>query len=205
MSPIGKALRNSLPDFNVTASVDRNSERAILKALEQFQLATQDAIVRKGVRKFLTTEKRQIAARNVAAGLPANDVKAKVKLWRSGIAWGAVGYKTSKPKGALPKGRALRKVYDADGTGWRSHFTELGFHTWAKGMTKPSYRSGRGWKRGIRHRGRGNYIKGTHASQIVHAAMAPMFRESIISAINDAARSSTNTTGTAMRGVEAFF
>lgn len=166
-----------MPDFSVTASVDKETERRLKLALDQFPIAVQDKMVRKAIRQFLQSEMKQIRAMNAAVLKPSH-LKAKVKLFKSGVAWGATAYKMSRPTDSAKRGkggRALRSVYDADGVGWRSHFAELGTHTWSSSLRTPPTARGLGWKRGLYHRGRGKYLRGTHASELVHRAMAPMF------------------------------
>lgn len=166
-----------MQSFSVTTSVDKDTERKLRQALEQFPIAVQDAMVRKAIRKFLNAEMKQIRALN-GSKLNPSHLKAKVKLFRSGVSWGATAYKMSRPNHAAKNGvggRALRTVYDAGGVGWRSHFAELGTHTWSKALRTPPSARGLGWKRGLYHRGRGQYLRGTHASELVHRAMAPMF------------------------------
>jgi hypothetical protein len=154
------------------------SDLAKLKAeLNQFAIATQDAIVRKAARKFASEEIARLAPRNRAT-LPPRDAKKKIKIFKSGVVWIAVGYKTGYGNYGDLGGRARRKAYDLEGTGWRSHFTELGFRSWAKGMRfgrsdEQRASLGKGWKRGLRHRGRGVYHRGTRASELVHYMMAP--------------------------------
>jgi hypothetical protein len=170
------------------------SDLAKLKAeLNQFAIATQDAIVRRAARKFAKEEIARLTPGN-ARTLPPRDAKHKIKIFKSGVVWIAVGYKAGRGDFGLLQGRVRRKAYDAEGTGWRSHFTELGFHSWAKGMyherVDPSFvlmtdeqrkaqrkgfakGRGKGWKRGLRHRGRGVYHRGTRASELTHAVMAP--------------------------------
>jgi len=196
-----------MPDFSVTASIDSESERRIRLALDQFPIAVQDAMVRRAIRKFLGMEMKQIRALN-AKTLPPKHLKGKVKLFASGIAWGASAYKTGRTTEASKRGkggRALRRVYDADGVGWRSHFTELGTHTWSSSLRRPPRAVGRGWKRGLYHRGRGNYIRGTHASENVHRAMSPMFSKIVADELRDVITDRRGSApASALRTVEEF-
>lgn len=181
-------MSNAL-SFNV-----RPGDLAKIKTeLNKFTIAAQDAIVRKAARRFADDEISRLAPKNLAT-LPPRDAKKKIKIFKSGVVWIAVGYKTGRGNFDDVAGRARRKAYDLEGTGWRSHFTELGFHTWAKGMyherLDPSFvpvsrqqrtawrkglirGKGKAWKRGLKHRGRGVYHRGTRASELTHYMMAP--------------------------------
>ena len=161
-------------NFATTATVDRKTAEQLRKALDQFPLAVQDATVRKALRPFLTKEMGLIRAAN-GNRLPKKDLKSKIKVFRSGVCWGSTAYRTGRANVSGIGGRAKRSAYDAAGTGWRSHFAELGTHTWSTSLRTPPSARGRGWKRGLYHRGRGQYLRGTHASELVHRAMAPMF------------------------------
>lgn len=172
-----------MTSFNATATVDPKTTRQLKLALDQFPLAAQDAIVRKAIRPFLAKEMQLIRALN-GNRLPPNDMKAKVKVFRSGVAWGSTAYKTGKVTVGVTVGRAKRALYDAAGTGWRSHFTELGTHTWANSLRTPPSARGLGWKRGLYHRGRGKYLRGTHASELAHKAMSSQFQPMLINALN---------------------
>lgn len=171
------------------ATVDPESTRRIKSALEQFPLAVQDRLISIAFKKFFKQEKRLIAPMN---NLPAKDLRAKCKIYGNSTVWGAVSYRTSRVKDSpmKPSGRALRQAYDANGTGWRSHFEEVGTHTWSSTLRIPpmSKQLGRGWKRGLYHRGRGKYLRGTNASVFAHRIMAPQFRTFVIEAIDDAVK-----------------
>lgn len=169
--------------FSLTATVDQKSAAQLRQALNQFPLAVQDAVVRKAMRPFLTEEMRMIRAKN-AGKLPPNHLKAKVKVFRSGVAWGACAYKTGRANVGDAGGRLKRLAYDAAGVGWRSHFTELGTHAWSSALRTPPSARGKGWKRKLYHRGRGTYLRGTHASELTHSAMAGKFQQYLIDALN---------------------
>lgn len=163
---------------NLSYSVNPVSLADVKAKLNYFTIAVQDKIVRKAARRFARDEIAAIAPKN-GQTLPPYDLKHKVKIFRSGVVWIAVGYRTGR--GNFPGevgGRARRKLYDAEGTGWRSHFTELGFHAWPRGAVfgrseEQRASLGKGWKRGLRHRGRGIYKRGTRASELTHYMMGP--------------------------------
>jgi len=168
-------------------TLDPTVQRKFQKALDQLPLEVQDRVVKRAMRPFLNEEMKLIRARN-GNRLPGRDLKAKIKTFRSGVTWAAIGYKTpirsSKRDKGTTRGRAQRAVYDMDGTGWRSHFAELGFHTWSKSLPRPRDRHFLGWKRGLTHRGRGNWVRGTYASILAHRAMAPQFRKRLLDGLN---------------------
>lgn len=190
-------MSNAL-SFNV-----RPGDLAKIKTeLNKFTIAAQDAIVRKAARNFANDEIARLAPRN--KDLAPRDAKRKIKIFKSGVVWLAVGYRMGGGDFSLLQGRVRRKAYDAAGTGWRSHFAELGFHTWAKGMyherldpafvpgsrqQRTAWRKGlirgkgKAWKRGLKHRGRGVYHRGTRASELVHAMMAPKLLQYLNSAL----------------------
>lgn len=172
-------------NFATTATVDRKTAEQLRKALDQFPLAAQDAIIRKAIKPFLNKEMALIRAAN-ANKLPAKDLKAKVKVFKSGVCWGATAYKTKRVKTGTGEigGRRLRAVYDSVGTGWRSHFTELGTHAWSTSLRTPPGARGLGWKRGLYHRGRGTFLRGTHASELAHRAMTGQFQTMLVQALD---------------------
>jgi len=192
-------------NFAVTAKIDPDSERKLRAALDQFPIAVQDAIVRKAMRPFLSKELKSIRAIN-GNKLPAKDAKAKVKIMPGGVVWGAVAYKTGSGRKPPDKGgRGLRAVYDSWGTGWRSHFTELGTHAWSSALAVPpsAGRYGKGWKRKLYHRGRGTFIRGTHASEVTARMFQSQFRPMVISAVNSAIES-RRAPGSRLRTVDEF-
>lgn len=191
-------------NFAVTAKIDSDNERRLRQALEQFPLAVQDAIVREGMRPFLKKELAMIRALN-GNKLPPKQARAKVKAFTGGVLWGSVAYKTAKPSDSTKElsGRARRAAYDADGVGWRSHFTELGTHTWSKSLARPPRARGKGWKRGLYHRGRGKFIRGTLASEVTARAMTPVFFKSMADAVRSAVLSRSTKTNP-LRMVEDF-
>ena len=186
-----------------TARPDPKSAEAVRKALEQFPIAVQDKLVRKAMRPFMAAEMKQIRALN-ASRLPPKDLKAKIRIYK-GIAWGAVAYRVGKAKTDGKGGRALRASYDSAGTGWRSHFAELGTHAWSTSLRRPPRARGLGWKRGLYHRGRGIYLRGTHASELVHAAMAPTFARLLAQELSLLIESKRRLVGnTTLKTVEEF-
>jgi len=156
-----------------TIRIDKASERRLLQALDEFPVAVQDKLTKGALRQFAKYQMGSIAPKN--KNLNPKHLKFRIKMWPSGITWLGVGYR--QIPGVVPfdaKGRKLREQYDSLGVGWRSHFEELGFHTWSTFFSISGPRAkGRGWKRGLRHRGRGQYIRGTKASEIAAKATAP--------------------------------
>lgn len=183
-------------NFAVTATVDRKTAEQLRKALDQFPLAAQDAIVRKAMRPFLTKEMNLIRAAN-GPRLPKKDMKAKIKVFRSGVVWGSTAYKTGKVNVSDKGGRAKRMAYDAAGTGWRSHFAELGTHAWSTSLRTPPGARGLGWKRGLYHRGRGTFLRGTHASELAHRAMSGQFQTMLVQALDLAIQARNYSVGRA--------
>ena len=170
-------------NFATTATVDRKTAEQLRKALDQFPLAVQDSVVRKALRPFLQKEMSLIRAAN-GNRLPKKDLKSKIKVFRSGVCWGSTAYRTGKVNIGDKGGRAKRKAYDAAGTGWRSHFAELGTHAWSTSLRTPPGARGLGWKRGLYHRGRGTFLRGTHASELAHRAMTGQFQTMLVQALN---------------------
>jgi hypothetical protein len=171
---------------NLTFRPDPGDLKAISAALDEFEKKVKIRIAKNALRQFAREEMSLISQQN-SKWLNPKHMAYRVRYWPSGIIWLGVGYRDPaiKIKGKFysnyaGSGRARRKAYDAEGVGWRSHFAELGWHSWSKGMTHPGTGSGsgliqrgRGWKKGLRHRGRGTYHIGTGASRIVHQAFGP--------------------------------
>ena len=165
---------------SLSASIDPKSIQAIKNALDEFAVDVQDRITKSALRQFAHIQMTGISQHNMR-WLNPKHMAYRVKFWPSGIAWLGVGYRTPPGQSyasnyARAKGRAARRIYDEEGTGWRSHFAELGFHSWGAGLKRPpvSRKSGRGWKKGLYHRGRGVYHRGTLASVIVQQATSPL-------------------------------
>jgi hypothetical protein len=181
---------------NLTFKANPEDLVQIKKALDAFEIAVQDKIVRMALRRFNQEEARLVASIN-RRYLDPSQAKGKAKIFKGGTAWGSVAY----PMPAFGTsyegfGRARRKQYDAAGVGWRSHFTELGFHTWAKGMMHAGRSNdaaaaalrqtrGKAWKKGLKHRGRGVYHRGTRASELAHKAMTPKLLPYLTDAIHE--------------------
>lgn len=117
-------------------------------ALREFSAELQDRITKSALRSFAKLQMAGIGQGN-ARWLNPKHLAYRVKFWPSGIAWLGVGYRQEPGfvnfGGA---GRSRRIAYDAAGVGWRSHFAELGYHTWGGGLQRPPGRKGKGWKRG---------------------------------------------------------
>lgn len=164
---------------NLKVSIDPRDLGDIKKALNYFTIAVQDRISKKALRRFADDEISKIRSINSGVLTPSQLTK-KIRAFRSGVMWLGVGYYMAP--GSVPEsageGRDRRRYYDSMGVGWRSHFQELGFHSWAKGMPHPGKGlgvspKGMGWKRKLRHRNRGVYHRGSRASEFVHQAMGP--------------------------------
>ena len=155
-------------------SLDKKSLEEVTAALREFSAELQDRIAKGALRQFAKFQMAGIRAGN-AGNLNPKHLAYRVKMWPSGIAWLGVGYR--QPPGFLNvagTGSARRVAYDAMGVGWRSHFTELGYHTWGGGLQRPPGRKGKGWKKGLYHRGRGVAHRGTLSSVITAQATSPM-------------------------------
>jgi hypothetical protein len=158
----------------ITVSLDKKSLEEVTAALREFSAELQDRITKSALRSFAKLQMAGIRAGN-AGNLNPKHLAYRVKFWPSGIAWLGVGYR--QPPGFINyagAGRSRRTAYDAAGVGWRSHFTELGYHTWGGGLQRPPGRKGFGWKKGLYHRGRGVAHRGTLSSVITAQATSPM-------------------------------
>jgi hypothetical protein len=162
--------------FTVTATVDPKSLEEIRNALDQFEVAVQDRITKSALRQFAKLEMTGISQGN-GQWLNPKHMAYRVKFWPKGIVWLGVGYRYRPGSFGSGEGggRRRRAAYDAEGEGWRSHFAELGFHTWSTSLRRPpsAKQLGKGWKKGLYHRGRGYFKRGTKASEITHQAMSP--------------------------------
>jgi len=153
----------------------------IKDALNEFTIKVQDRITKSALRQFALDECARIRAiRGAGFAASSKHLTYRVKFWPSGIVWLGVGDRTIPgfSSAAGLSGRAKRKAYDSEGLGWRTHFEELGFHSWDPSW--PKVGQGRGWKRGQRHRGRGMYHRGSNASLIAHQSMSPMVVQYLI-------------------------
>ena len=158
----------------ITVSLDKKSLDEVTAALREFSAELQTRIAKSALRQFARFQMTGIGQGN-SRWLNPKHLAYRVKFWPSGIAWLGVGYQ--QPPGFVnfgPSGRARRTAYDAAGVGWRSHFAELGFHTWGGGLQRPPGRKGKGWKKGLYHRGRGVAHRGTLSSVITAQATSPM-------------------------------
>lgn len=163
---------NSALSTDLKVTVDPKALADVRFYLNAFPVEVQDRLVKYALRQYA---KDQCA---VAASLTPQPYAAsrkhlayRVKFWPSGIAWVGVGYRTIP--GTIPGGeigRSRRLIYDMYGTGWRTHFMELGFHTWGGGLKKPPNARGRGWKKKLYHRGRGIYHRGKNISLLTAQA-----------------------------------
>lgn len=162
-----------------SARPNLNSIAEVKAALDQYAIDVQDRITKSALRQFARDECKKIkAARGTTYLASSKHLGFRIKFWPSGIVWLGVGDRTipgfsSANSGSNRNigGRARRAIYDAEGLGWRTHFGELGFHTYPRGA--PHDGVGKGWKKGNRHRGRGGYHRGTRASEIVHQTFGP--------------------------------
>lgn len=159
---------------SITATVSPASLERVRNAIDEFSIKTQDGIVKTALRNYSKQVARLTRAMTPSAtGVSDKSLHYKVKMHPSGVAWSAVGFKQGTkpiPKGTK-SGRNLRRVYDSFGSGWRSHFTELGFHSYPIGRDTPW--GGKGWKRGQYHRGQGQYHIGTKASIRAQEILGP--------------------------------
>lgn len=175
--------------LQLTISVDSRSRGALRKALNRVPLDLQEKAGKKALRTFggrITRRARpSIEWRKTAASLAT-----KIKKYRKTVLWMVVGSKVidskknkTRPFGNL-RGRALRDAYDSLSPGWRSHWEELGFHAWQKGWQVPKRNLGRGWKQGLRHRGRGVFHRGSKALSNAYKMVAPQYMKIMTDAID---------------------
>lgn len=159
--------------LNIT--VDPASARALRSALERVPLDMQNQAAAKAMRRF----GRLVVARarpGMRSAVVRRGLTAKVKRYRL-LTWLGVGTRMNRmPQKTLSGSRAKREAYDQYTPGWRSHWEELGWHTWAKGWQRVRRGLGRAWKRGLRHRGRGVFHRGSRALGNAATSMAPQFR-----------------------------
>lgn len=177
---------------NLTAVIDKNSAIEVRRLLERFPLTAQDAILRKAMRNYNRSVAKQVkAARPKRTGALAKAVSVKVKNYK-GVIWGCVAARTGLPKDKNPPkgGRALRKFYDRN-AGWREHFQELGFHSWSPSWPKPGKGSGKGWKLGKYHRGRGRHHAGDFRMMSIAIANSPRLRQYLDAALVEAVKQYT--------------
>lgn len=172
--------------LNIT--VDPASARALKSALERVPLDMQDKAAGKAMRRFgrivIAKARPSMRSKTVRRGLAA-----KVKRYKN-LTWLGVGTKMKKmPQKAQSGSRAKREAYDEYTPGWRSHWEELGWHTWAKGWQRVRRGLGRAWKRGLKHRGRGVFHRGSKALTISANSSAGQFRSIVADEIAKYTRS----------------
>jgi len=161
------------------AKPNLNSLAEVKLALDQYAIAVQDRITRSALRHYAKDECARIkAARGATYAASSKHLGFRIKFWPSGVVWLGVGDRIMPGTSSASReanrhigGRAKRRIYDEEALGWRTHFGELGWHTYPRGA--PHNGVGRGWKKGLRHRGRGGYHRGTRASEIVHRTFGP--------------------------------
>jgi hypothetical protein len=161
--------------ISATVSINPQNAEFLRIWLGRFAVKVQDRITRVALRKFnndVIKAARALTPRDTGASLVS--LAQKTKQYGD-TAWGSVGYR-GKWSGNVDglKGRALHRAYDSEGVGWRSHFTEAGYHSWPKGRVNRNAgkKLGRGWKKKQYYRGQGTYHRGTKATIIAQAAMA---------------------------------
>lgn len=163
--------------LEVSARPDPQSERAIIAMLEKLPLDVQQRVSKKSLQRWGKTLIRAAASRTVVkTGAVRRSLRVKAKNYGA-TAWAAVGHRMGGKvsEDNKPTGRALRKVYDLQ-AGWRAHFTEFGFHQWDPSWSARNT-TGRAWRAGKRHRGRGVFIKGRPALVPAFKATAQLFVE----------------------------
>jgi hypothetical protein len=165
-------------------TVDPISARALRSALEQVPLDLQDKAAGKAMRRFgrvvIAQARPSMRSATVRRGLVA-----KVKRYKL-VTWLGIGTRMNRlPQKTQSGSRAKREAYDAYTPGWRSHWEELGWHTWSKGWQRARRGLGRAWKRGLRHRGRGVFHHGSLALTTSARSNAAQF-QSIVAAEIDA-------------------
>jgi len=162
--------------LNIT--IDRASAQSLKHALEKLPLELQDKAARKALNKYgkvaVAAAKPSIEWRTVERGM-----RAKVKKYK-GVMWVAIAAALNPAqvkKLDTLGGRARRRSYDQFSPGWRQHWEDLGFHTWQKGWQRVRRAAGRGWKKGLKHRGRGVFHQGSNALSKAAQATAASFRQ----------------------------
>jgi hypothetical protein len=170
---------------SVTTKLDGASAAEVKRLLEQFPLAVQDRVMRRALWNY-----NRMIAKTVKAQRPSRTGKlrratsVKMKNYK-GVMWGAVAGRTGLPKDRVipPSGKARRAIYDMN-AGWREHFTELGWHSWPSG--DPRRGKGKGWKKGLFHRGRGTYHRGSLALLTAAQVFQPRLRSFLVESLTEA-------------------
>lgn len=159
-------------------------------SMEMAKLAVviQDRILKVSIKRFNDDVIRSATALTpLASGASRRALDQKAKNF-NGILWAAVGYRTLGKKSTSDGDRSKHAQWDGAGAGWRSHFTEAGYHSWPAGRENRNKGKnlGRAWKRGQNHRGVGLYHRGTFATMRAQAANAPKLMQYIWAAITEA-------------------
>lgn len=162
-----------MSNLQLTVELDKASLARVMKWLLMFPLEVQDRITKNALRYYAKdvmymasglTPRRQ--------GFSRLGWAYRIKAWPSGMVWVGIGerIKPGKSQAGDLRGRKRRQFYDSEGVGWRTHFTELGHHSWPIGKNHGGH--GRGWKLAKYHRGQGQKKPGTRASIIAMQAMS---------------------------------
>lgn len=175
--------------LKLAINIDPKSRTALRRALNKVPLDLQEKAGKKALRTFagrITRRARpSIEWRRTAASL-----KSKIRKYRKTVLWLVIGSTVfdSKKNKNRPfgnnTGRALRRAYDSFSPGWRSHWEELGFHTWQRGWPVPKRGLGRRWKSGLKHRGRGTFVRGSKALQGAYKLVGPQYFKIMSDAID---------------------
>jgi len=170
--------------LQLNINLDQKSARALRSALNKVPLELQEKAGKKALRTFGGRVTR-IARPRIDWRKTAKSLKSKIKKYKDTL-WLGVGSKISAApvSTAATGGRARRRAYDEFSPGWRSHWEELGFHTWQKGWQRTRRSAGRGWKKGLKHRGRGVFHRGSKALTTAFNATASQFRPIVANAID---------------------
>lgn len=174
--------------LQLNIKVDRANAMALRSALERVPLELQDKAAGKAMRRFgkivIAKARPSIRSSTVKRGLTA-----KVKKYKM-LTWLGVGTKMTRlPQKTQSGSRAKRESYDTYTPGWRSHWEELGWHSWAKGWQRARRGLGRAWKRGLKHRGRGVFHSGSKALTISATTSAVQFRAIVAEEVDNYTRS----------------
>jgi len=170
-----------------SARIDRQSQARLKAALEQFPAEAQDAVVRRAFKDFARVVIAKAKGTTESSTI-RRALTSKVKRYR-GVAWLGIGHRTGRLKENANEliGRSKRAAYDAAGGGWRSHFYELGWHSWSPSFAKPPKGAGKGWKRRRRHRGRGVFNRGEYDLSRAFTSSQGMLGAFLVDSINAAA------------------
>jgi len=120
----------------VTATIDQKSVKALTLALQKFEPALRKRIAKDALRPWgreVVKAARRFAWKN--AERTKKQLTVKVKTYKRAV-WAAVGVKAERVK-TPPAARLGRK---SPFVGWKSHFMEVGWHAWPKGVSGNSER-----------------------------------------------------------------